>query len=148
MMFLAMPRTLAAGEPQEPAVDHSHMNMSMGSGWEFMQDGVLFLEFNDQGGPRGGDEFAAPTWWMGMATRNTSRGQFTFTSMLSLEPATLGKEGYRELFQSGETLNGAPLIDRQHPHDLFAQVAAVWRIPLNASTGLTFVGAPAGEPAL
>src|SRR6185295_3221180 len=43
---------------------------------------------------------------------------------------------------------GRPLIDRQHPHDLFMQLAAVWRTPLTAATGLTVAGGPSGEPAL
>jgi hypothetical protein len=108
----------------------------------------VFAEFNHQSGPRGGDELVVPNWWMGMASRKTSRGQLTFIGMLSLDPATVGKAGYRELFQAGEALNGRPLIDRQHPHDLFMQLAAVWRLPLNESTGLTIAGGPVGEPAL
>jgi len=124
------------------------MNMPMNTGWQFMQDGIVFAEFNHQGGPRGGTEFVAPNWWMGMATRGTSRGRLTFTSMLSLDPATVGKAGYREIFQAGEALNGRPLIDRQHPHDLFMQLAAIWRVPINNSTGLTLAGAPVCEPAL
>jgi hypothetical protein len=128
--------------------DHMQMNMPMNRGWQLMQDGIVFAEFNHQGGPRGGDEFVVPNWWMGMATRKTSRGQLTFTGMLSLDPATVGKDGYREIFQAGEALNGRPLIDRQHPHDLFMQLAAVWRIPVTASTGFTLAGGPVGEPAL
>jgi hypothetical protein len=124
------------------------MNMNMTAGWRFMQDAIVFAEFNHQGSPRGGSEFIVPNWWMGMASRGTSHGQFTFTSMLSLDPATVGKSGYREIFQVGESLNGRPLIDRQHPHDLFMQLAAIWRLPLGSSTGLTLAGAPAGEPAL
>ena len=124
------------------------MNMAMPSGWQFMQDGVVFAEFNHQGGPRGGNEFGAPNWWMGMASRETSRGRLTLTSMFSLDPATVGKAGYREIFQAGEALNGRPLIDRQHPHNLFMQLAAIWRVPINTSTGLTLAGAPVGEPAL
>jgi hypothetical protein len=68
--------------------------------------------------------------------------------MLSLDPATVGKGGYREIFQAGEALNGRPLIDRQHPHDLFMQLAAIWRVPVNASTGFAVAGGPVGEPAL
>ena len=128
--------------------EQMQMNMPMDTGWQFMQDGIVFAEFNHQGGPRGGHEFVAPNWWMGMATRETSRGRLSFTSMLSLDPATVGKAGYREIFQTGEALNGRPLIDRQHPHDLFVQLAAVWRGPINKSTGLTLAGAPVGEPAL
>ena len=132
---------------QEPVHDMAHMNMNP-AGWQFMQDGMLFLEFNHQPGARGGDEFVAPNWWMGMASRDTTRGRLTFTGMLSLDPATMGKDGYRELFQAGEALNGQALVDRQHPHDFFMQLSAAWRIPLTASTGLTVTAAPAGEPAL
>ncbi|MBI3491138.1 MAG: hypothetical protein HY047_05040 [Acidobacteria bacterium] len=124
------------------------MTMPMNIRWQFMQDGIVFAEFNHQGGPRGGDELVAPNWWMGMASRETSRGRLTFTSMLSLDPATVGKDGYREILQAGEALNGRPLIDRQHPHELFMQLAAIWRVPVNESTGLTLAGAPVGEPAL
>ncbi len=113
-----------------------------------MQDGILFAEFNHQGGPRGGNEFVAPNWWMGMATRDFSRGRLTLTSMFSLDPATVGKDGYREIFQAGEALNGRPLIDRQHPHDLFMQLAAVWRMPVTEATGFTLAGGPVGEPSL
>ena len=123
-------------------------NTPLTSGWMFMQDGILYAEFNHQGGPRGGDEFVAPNWWMGMASRDTTRGRFTFTSMFSLDPATVGKDGYRELFQAGEALNGRPLIDRQHPHDFFMQLAAIWRMPVTESTGFTLAGGPVGEPAL
>ena len=64
-----------------------------------MQDGIVFAEFNHQGGDRGVTEFTAPNWWMGMASRETAQGRITLTSMCSLEPATVGREGYRELFQ-------------------------------------------------
>jgi len=139
----ADPSPITAQEP-----DHQHMNMAMPSAWQFMQDGVLFGMFNHQGGPRGDSEFKAPNWWMGMATRKVGTTQLTLNGMFSLDPATAGKEGYAEIFQVGETLNGRPLIDRQHPHDFFMQLAAIWRMPLSNSTGLTLVGAPAGEPAM
>ena len=84
-----------------------------------MQDGVVFANFNHQGGPRGGSEFVVPNWWMGMAGRDSRRGRVALTGMLSLDPATVGKDGYREIFQAGEALDGKPLIDRQHPHDFF-----------------------------
>jgi len=139
------PSVAGAGAGQH---EHMQMNMPMNDGWQLMQDGIVFANANHQGGPRGGDEFVAPNWWMGMATRKTSRGQLTLTGMFSLDPATVGKNGYREIFQAGEALSGKPLIDRQHPHDFFMQLAAVWRIPVNESTGFTLAGGPVGEPAL
>jgi hypothetical protein len=69
------------------------MRMDAPSGWTFMQDGVVFALFNHQGSARGGTQFVAPNWWMGMATRNMPWGRLTVTSMLSLDPATVGKDG-------------------------------------------------------
>jgi hypothetical protein len=132
---------------QVPPHDHEQMMREAAGRWQFMQDAVVFAEFNHQSGPRGGSEFIVPNWWMGMASRKIARGDLTLTGMLSLDPATVGKDGYRELFQVGETFNGAPLVDRQHPHDLFMQLAAVWRLPLGDG-GFTLAGGPAGEPAL
>ena len=139
---------VAGSQTQDQSPDHQHMNMQMNMGWRFMQDGVLFGVFNHQGGPRGGDGVEAPNWWMGMLTRKVGASQLTFDTMLSLDPETVGKRGYREIFQVGEAIDGAPLIDRQHPHDLFMQLAAVWRVPVGGTTGLTLSGGPVGEPAL
>jgi len=137
---------------QEAPPDHTHMDMDMdmdmSSGWHVMQDGVLFGVFNQQGGPRGDTEFKAPNWWMGEASHEIRSSRLTLKAMLSLDAATEGRSGYAELFQVGETLDGRPLVDRQHPHDLFMQLAAVWRVPLGDRTGLTLAGAPVGEPAL
>jgi hypothetical protein len=67
--------------------------------------------------------------------------------MLSLEPATLGEDGYREIFQAGETFNGSrSSIDSTSrlPH----AAAVVWRTPVGRGYSLTLAGAPVGEPAL
>jgi hypothetical protein len=138
----------------QPAIaqEHDHAKMlrdiAAASGWQWMWDGNISLMFNHQGGPRGGDDLVAPNWWMLMATRKTSRGTFALEGMLSLDPATVGSAGYHELFQAGETYQGQPIVDRQHPHDLFMQISASWEKPLTASTTLTLTGAPAGSPAL
>lgn len=155
LLALVVPATeiaaqdVPASDASQP--DHTHMNMDMdmdASGWQFMQDGVAFGMFNHQGGPRGADEIKMPNWWMGMMTRKVRSSQFTLNAMFSLDPATTGKNGYSEIFQVGEELNDRPLIDRQHPHDLFMQLAAIWRTPVTSTTGLTVAGGLAGEPAL
>ena len=92
--------------------------------------------FNHQGGPRGGDELRVPNWWMGMFERKVGSSNLTINTMLSLDPLTVGKKGYRELFQVGEAFEGKPLIDYQHPHDLFMQLAVVWRMPIGSKHGL------------
>ncbi len=148
--ILAVAAALLAGHVSVSAQEHDHEKMlrEAAGRWQLMQDAVVFAEFNHQSGARGGSELIAPNWWMGMAARKAGRGQLTFTGMLSLDPATVGKDGYRELFQVGEALNGQPLVDRQHPHDFFMQLAAVWRLPLGEAAGFTLAGGPVGEPAL
>lgn len=134
---------------QQPMPSMPGMATGAGSsGWHFMQDGVLTALFNHQGSARGGNEFVAPNWWMGLLTREKGRQQFGLNTMFSLDPATVGKSGYREIFQVGEALDGKPLIDRQHPHDLFMQLAASWRLPIGDTTALTISGGPSGEPTL
>jgi hypothetical protein len=113
-----------------------------------MQDGIAFLTYNRQGGSRGGRDFGSQNWWMGMAQRRAGTGTLQLNLMLSLDPITLGNDGYREIFQVGETLDGRPLIDRQHPHDVLMQAAIVWRTPIGGGNTLTLAGAPVGEPAL
>ena len=147
-LCLWLPATAGAQAGQPAPHDHAQMQHDMPATWHLMQDGVVYAEFNHQGGPRGGDEFVAPNWWMGMATHTVRKSELTFTAMLSLDAATVGKSGYGEIFQVGETLDGRPLVDRQHPHDLFMQLAAIWKTPLSATTSLTLAGAPVGEPAL
>ena len=143
LALLALP--LGAGA--QTMSEHQH-GMPTEPSWQFMQDGVIFLNLNHQGGSRGGTELAPQNWWMGMAQRPAAGGALRFNLMLSLDPATLGSDGYRELFQVGETLDHRPLVDRQHPHDLVMQAAVVWRVPLSRGYTLTLAGAPVGEPAL
>ena len=129
------------------AQEHQHGGTTS-SGWTFMQDGVAWIMFNAQGSPRGETELKAPNWWMGMAQRRIGRGTLTIDAMLSLDPATVGAQGYSHIFQVGETYQGNALIDHQHPHDFLMQAAAVWRQPFVRGTTLTLAGAPVGEPAL
>lgn len=163
------PKTSMAGMPNMPGMGtaspaaespaaHRHdagqqamsgMKMdAQSTGWRFMQDGLATGLFNHQGGPRGGNEFVVPNWWMGMAMRESGSNHFSLDAMLSLDPATVGKSGYREIFQVGETLDGRPLVDRQHPHDLFMQLAASWRRTINDNTSFVLAGGPVGEPTL
>src|SRR5919107_152992 len=116
-------------------------------GWHVMQDAVVYGLFNHQGGPRGGTEVRVPNWWMGMFERKVGSSNLTLNTMFSVDPVTVGKKGYRELFQVGEAFEGKPLIDYQHPHDLFMQLAAVWRVPIGATSGFTLAGGPSAEPA-
>ena len=130
--------------------DHAKMlrEMAAANGWVFAQDGVVWAMYNDQSGERGGSEFVAPNWWMLMAMRKTSAGMLSLEGMWSLEPATVGADGYRELFQAGEAFHGNAIVDRQHPHDFLMRLQASLLMPVTTSTGITVTGAAVGSPAL
>src|SRR5688572_5432251 len=106
LVTVSLPRC-ASAQPAESA------------GWLMMQDAVVYGLFNRQGGPRGDKELRVPNWWMGMFERKVGSSNLTINTMFSLDPVTVGQKGYRELFQVGESFEGKPLIDYQHPHDLF-----------------------------
>jgi hypothetical protein len=100
------------------------------------------------GVPLDDDWFGSTNWVMGMAQLPLAGGQLQLRTMLSAEPATVGRCGYPNLLQTGELCRGFPLHDRQHPHDLFMELAARYRRPLTSSVALELYGGPAGEPAL
>jgi len=113
-----------------------------------MFDGVAFLTGDFQGGRRGTDAFTSQNWFMAMATRRVATGSLTLTGMMSAEPLTVGQPGYPELFQEGEAYKGLQITDHQHPHDLFMQLSAAYRLPLGDRVSLTVAGGPVGEAAL
>jgi hypothetical protein len=67
--------------------------------------------------------------------------------MVSADPL-MGKRGYPLLLQTGESANGQPLIDRQHPHDLFMELAASYSRPISEHSSWFVYGGLPGEPAL
>jgi hypothetical protein len=116
--------------------------------WMLMLDGFADLVYDEQGGPRGAVKTFSTSMLMGMARRELSAGALGLRVMLSGDPL-MGREGYPELFQSGETANGVqPLIDRQHPHDLLMEAAASYSIDLSQRSSLFLYGGLPGEPAL
>jgi hypothetical protein len=68
--------------------------------------------------------------------------------MLSLDAATVTARGYPLLLQSGETYRGQPIVDRQHPHDFWMELGAMYERAVSRSLGVVLYAAPSGEPAL
>ena len=83
-----------------------------------------------------------------MAQRKFGKGTLTIRTMISFEPATVSKRRYPELFQQGETAFGRPIVDGQHPHDLFMELAALYDYQLGEHTLLSLYAAPMGDPAM
>jgi Cu/Ag efflux protein CusF len=137
----------ASGTSMNPPAAPMHMTMSQHGDWMLMLHGLAFVNQVVQSGPRGDDKFFSTNWIMGMADRPLGGGHLMLRTMLSLEPLTVGKK-YPELFQTGETIGGRPIVDAQHPHDFFMEVAAEYAHPIGADMVGYIYAAPFGDPAL
>jgi hypothetical protein len=138
----------ASGTSFNPASSPMEMAHFSAGGWSFMAHGLVFVVETQQTGPRGADKFFSANWFMGEASHPVGGGTFRVRSMLSLDPATITNGRYPELFQTGETWHGQPIVDGQHPHNLFMELALEYAHPLGAKTKLTLYAAPVGDPAL
>jgi hypothetical protein len=137
-----------SGTGAEPSSTPSEMLMATKGNWMFMLHGEAFLNEIQQTGPRGADKLFSTNWLMAMAQRKFASSTLTLRTMLSLEPATVSERRYPELFQQGETAYGLPIVDGQHPHDFFMELAALYDYELAERTLLSFYVAPVGDPAL
>lgn len=116
--------------------------------WTLMAHGNAFLQSLHESGERGSEQVGSINWIMGMADRNLGGGHLGLRGMMSLEPATIRGCGYPDLLASGELCNGEAIHDRQHPHDLFMELAATYDRPVSGGVRWQVYGGPAGEPAL
>ncbi|MGB9179447.1 MAG: hypothetical protein WCB68_09385, partial [Pyrinomonadaceae bacterium] len=139
---------MGSGTSWQPASTPMHMWHRVSGEWLLMFHGEAKFGVNAQGGPRGVTKFESLNWFMPMAVRRAGPGTLQLRGMFSFEPFTFAPGGSPLLFQTGETYKGQPLIDKQHPHDLFMELSASYTMPLGErGTWSTYFGFP-GEPAL
>lgn len=138
----------ASGTSWQPdAADHGGLHQSAGD-WTIMSHLDLQAVYSSQGGPRGDDKGFLAGMAMVSARRDFANGDtLQFRAMLSPDPF-MGKSGYPLLLAAGETADGIePLVDRQHPHDLFMELSASYAKKLSDSDTLFVYGGLPGEPA-
>ena len=123
------------------------LHFDIGGGWMGMAHGYLWGVYTDQTGPRGDDKLYVGSMAMMMAEKQFGGARLQLKAMLSAEPL-MDARGYPNLFATGETANGLPLVDRQHPHDLFMELAARVDVDIAEGTTAFLYGGPVGEPAL
>lgn len=172
MDSMSMPMIL--GEPEgsgtswlpESSPAHQYAYHFMAGDWNLMAHGEVFARYTRQNAnntdkwppgasgtagqsfypslERGDDRTDFPNWAMLAANRSIfANDRILFRAMLSLDPLTEGREGYPLLFQAGEGL-----VDRQHAHDLFMELAAMYSHGFgDADRAYAYFGLP-GEPAL
>lgn len=96
--------------------------------WAWSVDANAFFGFNYQRRKfRDFNAWESQNWLMARGQRRAGNGTLVLSSMLSLEAMTLRDIGSPQVFQTGETFRRAPLIDYQHPHDLFMGLGAEYR---------------------
>jgi hypothetical protein len=138
----------ASGTSWQPdASPHDALMRHTDGGWRLMGHALFNGVYDSQGGPRGGDKTFLAGMVMGMAQHSLGDGSVGFKAMLSPDPF-MDKSGYPLLLATGETADGEhPLVDRQHPHDLFMELSASYSRPLGGGfDGYVYAGLP-GEPA-
>jgi len=116
--------------------------------WTLMAHGNAFVQYLSDGGDRGDDQLGSINWFMGMADRGLGGGHLGVRGMVSFEPWTIRGCGYPDLLASGEECDNSAIHDRQHPHDLFMELAATYDHRLTGGVRWQLYGGPAGEPAL
>lgn len=119
-----------------------------GGGWRLMLHGNVHVGYDAQAGDAGDEQLVSQNWLMAMASRPFVGGHFMVRGMLSLEPLTVGKSGYPLLLQNGEAVDGRPIVDRQHPHDLIMEAAIGYERAIGDDVAVKVYTALAGEPAL
>lgn len=124
----------------------THGNFEDGK-WVVIPHGFLSTQYTDHGGPRGDSQAYITSMLMLTAESQPEWGRIQLKSMLSLEPL-MDAKGYPNLFATGETAAGEALVDRQHPHDLFMELAARVDFNIGENASLFLYGGPVGEPAI
>jgi hypothetical protein len=123
------------------------------SKWMLMFHGDMYIRYNRQDlsnqGSRGGEKWDAPNMLMAMGQRQVgAKGLFHFNVMLSTDALIAGGSGYPLLFQTGESWEGKPLVDRQHPHDLFSELSVSYAYSFSKKADVSIYAGYPGEPAL
>jgi hypothetical protein len=137
-----------SGTSVNPAAWPMPMVMSRLGTWNLMWMGQFYAMDTQQSGLRGGDKFYSTNWLMVAAEHSLAGGSFMVQGMFSLEPATVTGRRYPELFQTGETAFGVPIVDGQHPHNFVMGLGFNYVHRLAAQTMIQLYYAPVGDPAL
>ena len=123
-------------------------------GWEVMLHGSAFAQFlyepvdRHRTGGFSRRQVASVNWGMVIARRPLGAGRVGLRAMGSIEPWTVTHCGFLNLLATGEMCEGDTIHDRQHPHDLFIELAADYDRPLRKSLRWQIYAGLSGEPAL
>src|SRR5688500_16472112 len=129
----------ASGTSWTPVLTPMFGAMRQWGGWDVMLHGSAFGQLIAEPGDRhrtGGASthpVSSVNWGMLMARRPLAGGRVGLRAMGSAESWTVRDCGFLNLLASGEICEGDTIHDRQHPHDLFMELAADYDRPLRGS---------------
>jgi hypothetical protein len=109
---------------------------------------VVFVTYNQQGGPPGEGKAESTNYFMFMEQHRLGSGAVLRRQMFSAESLTSTHPGFFEVFQTGETHHGQPLVDPKHPHNVLAELAALYTLPVNEKVTWLLYGGLSAELAL
>jgi hypothetical protein len=138
----------SSGTAWQPASVPETMWMISPGAWQLMLHYTVFITYNQQGGPRGAGKAESTNYFMFMEQHRLGAGTLLLQQMFSAESLTSPHPGFPELFQTGETYHGQPLVDHQHPHNVFAELSALYTLPVSEKVTWLLYGGPSAEPAL
>jgi hypothetical protein len=138
----------ASGTAWQPdASPHAGAHVRAGR-WSLMGHATLFGVYDRQGGPRGGEKGFVSGMAMGIGAAAARPGH----PAAAREPQPRSADGAERLSAAARLGRDRervdPLIDRQHPHDLFMELSASYALRLGAEESSLFLyGGLPGEPA-
>ncbi len=148
------PAREGSGTGWQPETTPMHSIHTRLGDWEMMFHGNVFAQFiyePDERHRTGGfatTQFSSVNWIMAMGRRQAGAGRVGLRATFSVEPWTVSDCGYLNFLASGEICEDDTIHDRQHPHDLFMEIAADYDRPLGGTRRWQVYAALAGEPAL
>jgi hypothetical protein len=129
-----------------------HQHDSAASSWQWSAEATVFAGYNYQYRKfTDFDEVESQNWLMAALSKTFgTSSNLRIDAMVSLEPFTLRDIGSPQVFQTGETFKGGPIIDYQHPHDLIMNLGAEYSRSIGNTTlllqGYVVGPAPIGPP--
>jgi hypothetical protein len=140
--------TPASGTAWDPAAAlHPALHAHNGA-WDLRLHADATIYRADEGSVRGNEQWGSTNWLMAIAARQTAGGTLVLRGMMSLEPLTVRGCGTPNLLQTGEVCDGEAIVDAQHPHELFSEIALAYSRLLGRGVAADLYVAAVGEPAL
>lgn len=140
---------VAAGTAPALAQHEAHRSEPPAAGWAWTWHAQAFLNANLQERKfRDFHVIESQNWFMADGVRAIGRAHLAIQAMVSAEPFTFHRYGSPQVFQTGETFEGASLVDYQHPHDLVMAATARIDWPAGSAWRVRLQGGPVGAPAL